>query len=110
MGVIDKTIAGKKIRWTPQLIKRLRGKRKQSYFGALVGATANTVRRWEVGRMEPDREHAKRLSVLAEREGFLKDWKLAGSAVLTGEFEDALRKQHEEIEQALDSRARSLRG
>ena len=29
--------------WTPHLIKRLRGKRTQAEFGALLGAPKNTV-------------------------------------------------------------------
>ena len=75
------------IRWTPSLIKRLRGKRSQSELGDFLGVPKNTVWRWEVGRALPDREHAKALSRLAAQQGFLKDWKLVGSMKLLGSLE-----------------------
>jgi hypothetical protein len=48
----------------------------------------NTVWRWEAGYAKPDGERSKRLSRLAEKEGFLRDWKLAGSADLLGDIEE----------------------
>jgi hypothetical protein len=82
--------ATKKVtRWTPRLIKRLRGKRSLAQFGALLGAPKNTVWRWEAGQTQPDSHYSGRLSEVAERERFLKDWKLAGSMRLLGELEGA---------------------
>ena len=75
--------------WTPHLIKRLRGKRTQAEFGALLGAPKNTVWRWEAGQVHPDTRYAARLSELAEREHFLSDWQLVGSMTLLGELESA---------------------
>lgn len=75
--------------WTPRLIKQLRGKRSLAGFGALLGAPKNTVWRWEAGQARPDRIYSERLSNLAERERFLKDWKLAGSMTLIGDLESA---------------------
>jgi transcriptional regulator with XRE-family HTH domain len=99
----------KTIRWTPRLIKRLRGERTLAEFGALVGATANTIRRWEEGRVAPDAEHAKKLSELAEREHFLREWNLAGSGVLVGDLESASRRLATEIQETLQHRAQRLR-
>jgi DNA-binding transcriptional regulator YiaG len=75
--------------WTPHLIKRLRGKRTQAEFGALLGAPKNTVWRWEAGQAHPDARYAVRLSELAEREYFLTDWQLVGSMTLLGDLESA---------------------
>jgi DNA-binding transcriptional regulator YiaG len=75
--------------WTPHLIKRLRGKRTQAEFGALLGAPKNTVWRWEAGQVHPDARYATRLSALAEREHFLTDWQLVGSMTLLGDLESA---------------------
>ena len=75
--------------WTPYLIKRLRGKRTQAEFGALLGAPKNTVWRWEAGQVHPDARYATRLSALAEREHFLTDWQLVGSMTLLGDLESA---------------------
>ncbi|SRR5712691_8344809 len=77
------------LQWTPYLIKRLRGKRTQAEFGALLGASKNTVWRWEAGQVHPDARYAARLSELAEREHFLTDWQLAGSMTLRGDLESA---------------------
>jgi hypothetical protein len=57
---------------------------------------------------EPDEAQAKKISDLAERERFLKDWKLAGSGVLLGSLETASRQLSEELKQTLDERARRL--
>jgi DNA-binding transcriptional regulator YiaG len=57
--------------WTPHLIKRLRGKRTQAEFGALIGVPKNTVWRWEAGQTCPDARHAAHLSELASTVSFL---------------------------------------
>ncbi len=75
--------------WTPHLIKRLRGKRTQAEFGALLGAPKNTVWRWEAGQAHPEARYAARLSELARREHFLTDWQLVGSMTLLGDLESA---------------------
>jgi transcriptional regulator with XRE-family HTH domain len=75
--------------WTPHLIKRLRGKRTQAAFGALLGAPKNTVWRWESGQAYPDARYIARLSELARQEHFLTDWQLAGSMTLLGDLESA---------------------
>ena len=77
------------MRWTPRLIRQLRGKRSLADFGALIGAPKNTIWRWEAGHAQPDVSYAELLSKLAEREHFLKDWKLAGSMNLIGDLESA---------------------
>src|SRR5438067_13561792 len=76
------------IEWTSQRIRRLRGKRTQAEFGRRVGVPKNTVWRWEAGYSRPDAERARRLAALAKREKFLRDWRLAGSAVLLGDIEE----------------------
>lgn len=83
------SVTKKAMRWTPRLVKQLRGKRTLTDFGALIGAPKNTVWRWEAGKAEPDNSYADRLSHLAERERFLKDWKLVGSMTLVGDLESA---------------------
>jgi hypothetical protein len=75
--------------WTPYLIKRLRGKRSQAEFGALLGAPTNTVWRWEAGQAHPEARYIARLANLAEREHFLIDWQLVGSMTLLGDLESA---------------------
>lgn len=88
--VREMTSAGKKeVRWTPRLVKQLRGRRTLADFAVLIGASENSVRRWEVGQAQPDATYAKRLSELAVREHFLKDWKLDGSLTLVGDLESA---------------------
>ena len=83
------TVTTKEMQWTPRLIKQLRGKRTLAEFGALLGAPKNTVWRWEAGKAEPDNSYADSLSRLAERERFLKDWKLVGSMTLLGDLDSA---------------------
>lgn len=83
------TLPKKEIRWTQRLIKRLRGKRTFAEFGTLLGVPRNTVRRWEIGKSQPDDTEAERLSELAEREHFLRDWRLVGSMSLLGDLESA---------------------
>jgi transcriptional regulator with XRE-family HTH domain len=83
------TLSKKEMRWTPRLIKRLRGKRTLAEFGALLGAPKNTVWRWEAGKSRPDVAYSKRLSGLARRERFLREWRLVGSMALVGDLEGA---------------------
>ena len=108
MPTVNETITRKAIRWTPRLIRRLRGKRTMAEFGAIVRATTNTIWRWEDGRVKPDAEHVQLLSALADRERFLKDWKLAGSGVLVGNLEAASGKLSTDLQRTLERRARSL--
>ena len=108
MSVVLEISTKKAITWTPRLIKRLRGKRTLAEFGALVGAPANTIRRWEEGRVAPAAEQAQQLSALAEREHFLQDWKLAGSGVLVGNLESAARRLAAEVQDNLERRAQRL--
>ena len=75
--------------WTPRLIKRLRAKRTQAEFSALLGTSKNTVWRWEAGQAIPDARYVARLSEVAKRENFLTDWHLVGSMILVGDLESA---------------------
>jgi len=84
-----RAMAKKEIRWTPRLVRELRGKRTLAHFGALIDASKNTVRRWEAGKAQPDATYTERLSELGEREHFLKDWGLVGSMTLLGDLESA---------------------
>ena len=102
------TLTKKEMRWTPRLIKRLRGKRTLAEFGALLGAPKNTVWRWEAGKSQPDETYAERLSELAERERFLKDWKLVGSMTLVGDLEGAKAEIADLFRQSLERSARQL--
>ena len=83
------SVTKNEMRWTPRLVKQLRGKRTLADLGALIGAPKNTVWRWEAGQARPDATYAELLSELAEREHFLKDWKLVGSMTLVGDLESA---------------------
>lgn len=109
MSAMRDSVTSKETVWTPRLIKRLRGKRSQAEFAALVGATANTIWRWEDGRTVPDQQHAQKLSALAERERFLKEWKLAGSGTLVGDLDVASRKLSKDLRQTLARRRQALR-
>jgi len=55
----------------------------------MLGVPKNKVWRWEAGRTKPEAGYAARLSELADRERFLKDWKLVGSMTLIGNLESA---------------------
>ena len=85
----DKVIQKK---WTPVLIKRLRGKRTQEEFAQLIGAPKNTVWRWEAGHAAPAPAYVKKLSQLAIREGFLSDWRPVGSITWVGDLEAGSRE------------------
>ncbi|MCI0392840.1 MAG: helix-turn-helix domain-containing protein [Acidobacteria bacterium] len=102
------TLHEKKIRWTPRLIKRLRGKRTLTEFGAMLSAPKNTVWRWEAGKSQPDGAYAERLSKLAEREHFLKDWNLVGSMTLLDDLESAKAEIAEMFRQSLERSAQQL--
>ena len=94
--------------WTPHLIKRLRGKRTQAEFGALLGAPKNTVWRWEAGQARPDARYAARLSELARGEHFLTDWQLVGSMTLLGDLESAKADIAKLFRTSLERTARQL--
>ncbi|HEX3228802.1 MAG TPA: hypothetical protein VHQ95_07535 [Pyrinomonadaceae bacterium] len=96
------------MRWTPRRVKQLRGKRSLSEFGALIGAPKNTVWRWESGQVRPDATYAERLSELAGREHFLKDWKLAGSMTLVGDLETAKGEIAKLFRKSIERTARQL--
>lgn len=98
----------KETRWTPRLIKRLRGKRTLTEFGALLSAPKNTVWRWEAGKSQPDATYAARLSEIAEREHFLRDWKLVGSMTLVGDLESAKTEIAKLFRQSLERTASQL--
>ena len=104
------TTGGQKqaLQWTPHLIKRLRGKRTQAEFGALLGAPKNTVWRWEAGQVHPDTRYAARLSALAAREHFLTDWQLVGSMTLLGDLESAKADIAKLFRTSLDRTSRQL--
>lgn len=102
------TLPEKEVRWTPRLIKRLRGKRTLAEFGALLGATKNTVWRWEAGKSQPDDAYAGHLTELAEREHFLGDWNLVGSMTLLDDLESAKAEIAELFRQSLGRTARQL--
>jgi DNA-binding transcriptional regulator YiaG len=96
------------IRWTPRLIKQLRGNRTQTEFGALLGAPKNTVWRWETGHAQPDASYAARLSELAQRERFVKEWKLVGSMQVIGDLESAQTEIAALLRQSLERTIRQL--
>lgn len=98
----------KEIRWTPRLIKRLRQERTFAELAELLGANAEDIELWENGQAEPTIEEMTRLSELADKEGFLRDWKLAGSGVLQADLEEILSKHRKEVSQLLDYRASKL--
>lgn len=102
------TIAKKEIQWTPRLIRELRSGRTQAEFGALIGATKNLVLRWETNKAQPDATFIERLSDLAERERFLKDWKLVGSIRLLDDLETAKPDIDDVFRKSLENTARQL--
>ena len=102
------TIAKKEIQWTPRLIIELRGQRTHAEFGALIGATKNMVWHWETGKAQPDATFRERLSDVAERERFLKDWKLVGSMRLLDELETAKPEIADLFRKSVERTARQL--
>jgi transcriptional regulator with XRE-family HTH domain len=102
------TVIEKEIRWTPRLVKQLRGKRTLAEFGELLGAPKNTVWRWEAGKSHPDDVYAERLSELADREHFFSEWSLVGSMTLLGDPESAKPEIAALFRQSLERSARQL--
>ena len=98
------------IRWTPRLIRQLRGSRTQTEFGALLGSRKNTIWRWEAGQAQPDARYTVRLSELAERERFLEDWQLVGSMTLMGDLDSAQAELTDLFRTSLDHTSRLLTG
>jgi len=82
----------KQKKWTPVLIKRLRGKRTQEEFAMLIGAPKNTVWRWEAGEARPAPAYVRKLSQIAMRERFLLDWQPVGSITWVGDLEAGSRE------------------
>jgi transcriptional regulator with XRE-family HTH domain len=74
-------------KWSPVLIRRLRGKRTQQQFAQLIGVPKNTVWRWEAGQCTPAPAYAQKLSHIAAQERFLLDWQPVGSIVWVGDLE-----------------------
>lgn len=109
MRAAKNVIAVKETGWTPALIRMLRGKRSQAAFGELIGVPKNTVWRWEAGSVSPDPENANKLSALASREGFLRDWQLAGSMALIGDLEPAAKKIGGAFKKSLARSAKQLK-
>jgi len=101
-------VTKKAMRWTPRLVKQLRGKRTLADFGALIGAPKNTVWRWEAGHAQPDATYSERLSELAERDHFLKNWTLAGSMQLIGDLESAKAEIAELFRTSIERTSRQL--
>ena len=89
------------MRWTPSLIRRLRGRRTQSEFGKLLGVPKNTVWRWEAGRAAPAPRSGEALSKLAAGQQFLKDWKLVGSMELLGSLKEGSKAIRASLEKSL---------
>lgn len=96
--------------WTPELIRQLRGKRTLEEFGALLEAPKNTIWRWEAGMVKPGRNLSARLSGLADTEGFLSNWSLAGSMTLVGDLDGADAEIRGLMESAIQNSARELAG
>ena len=88
-------------RWTAERVRKLRGQRTQQEFGALIRVPKNTVWRWEAGYSTPDAERGRRLSRIAQKERFLHDWKLAGSATLLGDLEEGSRHLARQLKPSL---------
>lgn len=110
MGAVRNFSTTEETGWTPALIRLLRGKRSQAAFGGLLGVPKNTIWRWEAGSVRPDPVNANKLSRLARREGFLKDWQLAGSMVLIGDLESASNRIGEALKKSLARTAKQLKG
>ena len=96
------------IRWTPRLIKQLRGTRTQEAFAALLGARKNTIWRWEAGQTRPDTRYRVRLCELAAQERFLDDWQLVGSMALIGDLDSAQAEMTDLFRSSLEQTSRLL--
>ncbi|MCI0392512.1 MAG: hypothetical protein MOB07_27590 [Acidobacteria bacterium] len=102
------TLPKKETRWTPRLIRRLRGSRSPDEFALLLNGSVEEIVLWENGQAEPDATQMEKLSELAECEQFLKDWKLAGSGELIGDLNVASQEISDELKHILDERAQRL--
>ena len=91
-------------KWSPSLIKLLRGKRTQDDFARLIGAPKNTVWRWEAGYASPAAAYVQKLSELAVRERFLSDWEPVGSVTWVGDLQEGTREIALEFSRTLASR------
>lgn len=98
----------KRVRWTPRSIKRLRGKRTLTEFGAMLGAPRNTIWRWEAGKSQPGKTYAERLSELAGRERFFVEWSLAGSMTMLGDLGSAKAEIAAMFRHSIERSARQL--
>ena len=90
------------------MIRELRGKRTLPDFAALIGASKNTLSGWEAGKAQPNGTYSERLSDLAERERFLRDWKLAGSMRLIDDLENAKVEIDDLFRKSIERTARQL--
>ena len=103
------TLPKKDWKWDKILIRMLRGERSLAEFGKLVGVPWQTVARWERHwKHRPEPVYARRLSALANKERFLKDWKLAGSATLFGDLKEADLMITKLFQEAIERSAREL--
>jgi len=102
------TLPKKETRWTSRLIRRLRGSRSPEEFALSLNVSVEEVELWENGQAEPDAAQIEKLSELAEREQFLKDWKLAGSGELIGDLSVASQEASDDLKHLLDERAQRL--
>ncbi|HZS45150.1 MAG TPA: hypothetical protein VFC63_08620 [Blastocatellia bacterium] len=108
MSVANKNALRRITFWPPQLIRDLRGKRTLAEFASLVNVTPDIVRLWEDDKMRPGEEDTNRLADLAQKEEFLKDWKLAGSGRLLGDVDEAIKKLRKEDEEIFANRIKRL--
>jgi len=90
------------------LIRELRGERTLVDFAASIGTGKSTVSGWETGKAQPDETYSERLSALAEREHFLKDWKLAGSMRLLDDLENSDAQIDDLFRKSIERTARQL--
>ena len=90
------------------MIRELRGKRTLPDFAASIGASKNTLSGWEAGKAQPNETYSERLSDLAERERFLKDWKLAGSMRVIDDLENAKGEIDDLFRKSIERTARQL--
>ena len=109
MATDPSTVARKnEVRWTPTLIRQLRGARTQTAFAALLGARKNTIWRWEAGQAIPDARYRARLGELAERERLLDDWQLVGSVTLIGDLDSAQAEMSDLFRRSLEQTSRTF--
>lgn len=103
-----RSIAKKEIRWTPRLIRELRGDRTLADFAASISASRDMISGWEAGKVQPDETSFELLSEMAQREHFLKDWKLAGSMRVLDDLENAKAEIDDLFRKSIERSARQL--